>query len=269
MRKLGNKNLKIAAATMMTIFSLFTCFSAAAAWFVGVRSRNSDINNFNVTVTSGNVSTIKVYDFYGSTEDGTILGFNPTSSHTVTISDEVPSGALEFEMGEYSLDDPHHPVLFLFELSSGMQDIIFHTTSTYLTTGDLTSDENPLSSIVMTHWFLFTDNPTDNAGTNRTTTGNLVVDGSVVSKTYVPITEANASSTATSNMDSFVSFDEHNDFSFKNDLIAFSGNTSGYQCVGIVLDYYSASLEYIYSYFLGSTYLNSGLGFICDWSMEV
>ena len=255
---------------MMTIFSLFTCFSAAAAWFVGLRSKSSDVDNFDVIVSTGNVSSIKVYDYFGATTDGTVLGFDPSVKHTVTINETSGTGSIEFEMGVYSLEDRHHPVLFLFQVSSGMQEIIFNTTSTYLTAegNELSSTENPLSSIVMTHWFLFADDPTDNSGTNKTTTGNLVIDGSTVEKTYVPITEANASSTSTSNMDSFVSF-TNNQPEFKQQLLAYSGSTAGYQYIGIVLDYYSESLEYIYSYFLGHPLLNAGLGFKCDWSMEV
>ena len=37
-----NKGLKIIAATIMTIFNLFTCFSAAFAWFVGMNALNGN-----------------------------------------------------------------------------------------------------------------------------------------------------------------------------------------------------------------------------------
>ena len=56
---------------------------------------------------------------------------------------------------------------------------------------------------------------------------------------------------------------------YQDDDNLYQGSTSGYTHLGIVIDYLPDSLEYIYSFYLGHTFLNAGLGFDCDWSMEI
>lgn len=312
--------MKIVAATSVTIFTLAATFSASMAWFATIQKQSYDADNFPVRKIESSISAITVHDFYGMTQDESEFGFNPTPHHTITWDDHAGTDTTGFTMGKYSLDDPHHPVLFLFTLNGGPETIKFVTESTYLANNEpehtvtvatysalqtyeegtiikveadekhngvptkyqytnsefelkwieLSAEDNPLSSVVMTHYFLFTDDPTDSTGNNQVKTGNLLVDdgtGNKVSQseTYVPFT---SSSFASTNRATFVSFDNNWEPTFHDTIKLYDGNTSGYTHLGIVLDYYADSLEYISYYFLGHNLLNDGLGFICDWALE-
>ena len=136
---------------------------------------------------------------------------------------------------------------------------------------DLKQNNNPLSSIIQSHYILFTDSPLDNSGTNQTKTGNLMVDnGQGVkipsSRTYVPIL---TNSLTDQNKAGFVEFDSSWNPTFNKSISLYNGSIQGYSHIGIIFDYNLESLEYIYSFFLGHNYLNSSLGFSCDWKMEV
>lgn len=320
MKKVKRTTIKIAAVTSMTIFTLLATFTASYAWFKSILNQDLDSNTFPIVKTESSITSISVHDFYGMTADESEFGFNPTANHTITWSDHEGTDTAGFVMDKYSLYDPHHPVLFLFKLNGGAEDLRFTTESTYLandepehtvtvatyadlgtyeegtvikvtadennrgvtskyqyTNGEfelkwieLSADSNPLSSAVMTHYFLFTDDPRDSDGSNQIKTGNLMVDdgeGNKVSqsKTYVPLA---SSSFTSSNMSSFVSFNSNWEPSFNKTMTLYQGDTTGHAYLGIVLDYYSDSLEYISYYFLGHNLLNDGLGFLCDSTLE-
>ena len=320
MKKLDKKTLKIIAATAMSIFTLFSVFSASLAWFEMIKNVDGDANNMPIKKAESSISSISVHDFYGMTADESEFGFNPVANHTISWNDHAGTDSTGFTMGKYSLDDPHHPVLFLFALNGGAESIRFVTNSTYIANDEpeetvtvatyadlgtyeegtivkvtadenhegvptkyqytssefvlkwieLSAEKNPLSSVAVTHYFLFADDPRDNTGDNKTKTGELVVDDgeggkTTESKTYVPLA---SSSFTDSNKSSFVSFDSNWNPSFQESISVFDGNTTGYEYLGVTLDYYADSLEYISYYFLGHALLNDGLGFVCDWSLE-
>ena len=320
MKKANRKTLKLVAATSMAIFTLLATFSASYAWFTSILKKDANADSFPVRKTESSISSISVHDFYGLTADESEFGFNPTPNHTITWSGHSGEDTVGFAMGKYSLDNPHHPVLFIFAVHGGVENLKLSTTSTYIAKNEpahtvtvdtyanlgtyadgtivkvladethagiptkyqcnssefelvwmeLCSDNNPLSSVVMTHYFLFTDDPRDSTGTNQVKTGNLMVDdgtGNVTSqsKTYVPFA---SSSFTSANQASFVTFDNNWQPTFHDTISLFEGNTTGYTHLGIVLDYFPDSLEYISYYFLGHNLLNEGLGFVCDWEME-
>ena len=308
---------KIAMHTMVAIFSLASMFAGTYAWFA--LSDTSTISG--ATIKIGDVSTavvnISIHEFYGESEDGATWGFNTSSNHSVTIDPENYSGneSATLEMGNYTLDDPHHPVLYLFETNGNSELIKLTTEFCYLaktepastvsvpTYSSLSSyadntlikveaDEtrggastvykyvdnmyvmqwidlqnnsrNPLSSIIQMHSFVFDYNP----ATTNTVTGNLVVNGSPTQKTYIPFVKNTCLSTYTSNMSSFATI-RNGTPTFSNEATVYSGETYENGYIGIVFDYYPELIEDIYSYFLGNTYLNNGLGFTCDWNMEI
>ena len=183
----------------------------------------------------------------------------PESSVTVATYADLQTYA-EGTIIKVESDENHHNVATKYE----------YTNSTFeLKWIELTAENNPLSSAIMTHYFLFADDPTDSTGNCQIKTGNLMVDdgeGNKVSqsKTYLPIT---SSSFTSANQASFVTFNSNWEPSFTDSISVYDGNTTGYTHLGIVLDYYPDSLEYISSYFLGHPLLNSGLGFVCDWTL--
>ena len=161
----------------------------------------------------------------------------------------------------------------------------------------LGQSNNPLSSVIQSNYFLFEDNPTDNADTYKTQNSYFLAEGRAedgvtyytrsgsagsytytpdpnvssgsdlgynhyVFKSYVPVSSNFSTPTAT-----FVSFGNGGNPIYSKEALLFDGDTNGYAYLGIILDYYPTSLEYIYSAYLGHQFLNNRLTFKCDWSM--
>ena len=136
-RKLTRKgNLKIAAATSLIMFSLLACFSGAYAWFTSIRTVDNKSDNFQVDRLNTTVLGITFHEFYGTTveTDGkTYYSFNPEPSGEVTFSGETPSESGEgIGLGEYSLENPNHPLLMMFNVSGLKQRIDFETDYSFL-----------------------------------------------------------------------------------------------------------------------------------------
>ena len=316
LKQTTKRKLTIISASLMCVFTACVAATSVLAWFSTNKNVNADRGHFSIAKVDSAVTAITVHDFYGSTQDGNEFGFNPTANHTITWDDHDGSDSGEFIMGSYSLNDPHHPVMFLFEVDGSNERITLKTDSTYLAKiepaftesvatysalstyaegtmvevaadetrhgcksvyryngsefelqwVDLLQDNNPLSSIINTHYVLFEDDPTDNQGNTKTKTGNLILDDVSQSRTYVPV---QTSQLTNEKRASFVSFDNQGEPVFTSSINLFQGSTRGYTHLGIIIDYNIDSLEYLYAFFLGHRFLNAGLGFICDWSMEV
>ena len=131
MKKTGNKHIKIIAATMMAVFSLFTTFSAAFAWFLYVRNQGSSTDQFEVATIQTSVLEVSIHDFYGtSTGSNPSYGFNPVPTGYIDFSNPASpatQGNLSITLDEYSLDDPHHPVLLLFKVNGENQSVTAET----------------------------------------------------------------------------------------------------------------------------------------------
>ena len=139
MKKVGNKNVKIIAATSMAIFSLFACFSAAYAWFTAIRNVDNGADQFQVSDVQTSVQELSIHEFLGmSTETGSAKAycFNPIPTGFADFSNDPqhPStiGNLSITLDEYSLDDPNHPVLLLFKVSGGVENITAETTFPFI-----------------------------------------------------------------------------------------------------------------------------------------
>lgn len=326
MEKFKRKNLiRITVLTSLSIFSLFAVFSGTIAWFNCQRAFSADQDNFAIDRLDGGVAAISVYNFLGSTSDGEAYGFDPTPDHSIVWTDQSGTDSTGFEMGMFSLTDPHHPVLFLMTLSSshavvrlktdypylaktkpGVSPTVYPTFSAYLSAGgkssgyyEITSDErqnayysdqgssvkvatqyhydavsgestlewvdlgqfhNPLSSIIECHYVLFAGDPSASS-----VTGDLTKGGVTSEQEYFAIQKSDVES----NEASFVEFDASGNPVYQSDTTIFDDDASGYTHLGVIIDYSVESLEYIYSYFLGHSFLNEGLGFKCDFRMEI
>lgn len=257
---LNGVNMKIAAATSVVIFTLLVSFVGIYAWFSTVKNIDNTTNSFKVEQLNGAVTGFTVHEYYGVTSDGSTWGFNPTPKKTVRL--DQPAGEGTLTMGSYSLDNPDHPALILFEVNGSYETIIAKTDSVYLASEEATlqSENNPLSSVIEAYSLSFSSDPKI-----ATTTGNLVDEsGQTSSKTYMSI-----STSINENKSSFVSFNSNNDPSFSSKATFFDGDISGKSYVGVVINYNTDSLVYISSYYLGNSLLLDGLEYTCDWTLEV
>ena len=135
MKLFGNKNLKIMAATMMTIFSLASVFMGTFAWFLANRNINSDFDDFQSEETISAIKNISFHEYYFRSDDG-YYGFNPIPYSYLTYNESTKryqsSNPSPLELGEYSLDDQHHPALILCEIGGSVETIKGKTNFPYI-----------------------------------------------------------------------------------------------------------------------------------------
>lgn len=218
-------------------------------------------DHFNVLKTEGAVTGFSVHEFYGVTTDETTWGFNPTPAVSVDFENS-PSQSSSLAMGKYSLDNPDHPALILFSVDGTYETITAKTESEYLASADATlqATGNPLSSVIESQSITFTLDPKSNGKV----TGNLVDEtGTTVSRTYMPIVKSQLSA-----KNSFATINGNN-VDYQKATTFFEGDITGKTFIGVIINYNSESLNYISSWYLGNNYLLAGLGFTCDWSLEV
>ena len=288
--------MKIFALTGMTIFSLFSVFSGAFAWFTSVQTINNGGDDMKVGIRNNVVKKISFHAQVGTkavTEQSGTTNyylFEKDEYASITIEGNTPS-ALAFNtnsgaykdweakedrtstLSTYSLLSQDHPILILFDLveytaaDAREVKIDFTTTNSYLGFSDtITRSGNPLSSIVEFNAFGLTSAlPSGGAYTSPTQTYSDtylygVERGITYDKKWVTI----------DNMET-ATFDDDGTITLFSNLDA-NGVPSAstiYTQVGIVMNYSIASLEYIYNKFLGNTVLEENLFFTWDWTMEM
>ena len=120
MTKLGRKRfLKLISATSMAIFSLFVCFSGAFAWFQAQREVGNESNDFYVESQDTAVKKITIHPFLdettGAGESTPSYTFDPTGIVAFEEGNPTANPTLA-ELNQYSIDNPHHPVLILYHV---------------------------------------------------------------------------------------------------------------------------------------------------------
>lgn len=147
MKRTGNKNLKIIAATSMAIFSLFSLFMGTMAWFTAKRSQDLGGDDpFGVEKVGTSVKSIEFHSYLGEVTQVVdavthkYFAFTPTATSTINFVDGEPSDpSASVALGEYSLENPHHPLLVVFEVSGVMERIEFETDYCFLGNPSVTS----------------------------------------------------------------------------------------------------------------------------------
>ena len=130
MKKAGNKNIKIIAATSMAIFTLLTTFSATFAWFTALRKTNDSADDFAIETASGALESIS---FHRLIENGKTMvteggisrpskyEFEKTPVGTITYDWHADTQTISYtSVGDTSLDletytplDQEHPLLLM------------------------------------------------------------------------------------------------------------------------------------------------------------
>ena len=150
MKKAENKNIKIIAATSMAIFTLLTTFSATFAWFTSVREQDRGANDFTVNNSGDSVTCLEFHKFKSfQTVAGQKYYTFESSAYAEIDFDGSPIPSVSLNLGTYDIDDPHHPVLMLLEISGTQTMVRGETEETYIASnaGSLLSEDNPLSSV--------------------------------------------------------------------------------------------------------------------------
>ena len=278
MKKTGNKNLKIMAATSMAIFSLFTCFAGAMAWFTATRKVDDGVEDaMPLDIVTGVLDTLTVHQLVNNNpfeyeteidqETGKevptgniIYHFDSTIKSSVTVniaegSYYIPDGTAN--LGQYTFLSRTNPVLLLFKLKSNIKasdvKIIASTASSFVGV-NINTETNPLSSVVKFSNFVWTE---------ETFSGT---DFDINSK---DLNNERHFVNMSSDGGTYNGFDGNQKF--------FNGETDTeitdeITYIGVVLDYYEHAVEYIYSLNIGSDVLaetEQGLNFTCDWTLRV
>lgn len=131
---ISKKNLRIIAATAMTIFSLFTATLGAFAWFASKLSQKADSDIFEVSLVDTTVEEISIHAFYGTTteeqEQNRYYGFDPVPVGYINYGNPhnpTQIGSLSIQLENYLLEDPHHPLLILFKVNGLKQSVVAKT----------------------------------------------------------------------------------------------------------------------------------------------
>ena len=140
MKRTGKKTLKILAATSMAIFTLFTAFTSAYAWFMSTMNQEAGNDNFYVKRLDTPVTSISIHEFYGETNDegAKSFAFDPVGV-SVYADGSFNNNADLVKLNQYILEKPNHPVLILFkneEVSGFESQINLRTESAYLGASD-------------------------------------------------------------------------------------------------------------------------------------
>lgn len=264
-KKSGNQFLKIIGATVMCIFSLMVCFCGVFAWFVSKTSQNNTGSNFAVENVGQAVSNITFYEFDSIQEDNEISYYTFKAGAgeqiDVNIVDDVATPTKPLALNQYSLENPHQPLLMLLELRSDRLKINLETEHYYMADGDhdhIASTDNYLSSVISFYSILFKSSGATSIDTRK---------GLFTNKIAIGVDELINQGT-NKNMSSFVKFDNMGEYdSFDQEITIFDDFATESNYLAIVIDYYSVFVEYIYSHFMGNEYLDQigGLPFSCDW----
>ena len=128
--KVGKKNLKIIAATAMSIFSLFAATVGAFAWFTGKIQESNQADQFSVMVNNGRLKNIYFHKSTSKTIDDvtrkpTAYTFNSSYCGKITYDwqndQAIYSGDAEVAMEDYSPLDFSQPILLVFELQDAYE----------------------------------------------------------------------------------------------------------------------------------------------------
>ena len=261
MKKHGNKNLlKIAALTSMSIFTLFTCFSAAIAWFQAVTNKSPEANSMAVVDGKGMLKQITFHHYIETDSSGNYV-FSSTAAGTITYdwTTESPDydGDTSVSLGKYTLLNKIHPLLLIVELNDttlGAYDITLHTNKQFMgevAKEELASTNNPLSSVVKF---------SSRNGVVTNGSGNYLFDSALVSNNFTSF------ATFTNGIPSFGT--PVNGY-YSNVVYTKSNDNVMVSKISIVINYYSELIEWVYGHFIGNEILNGDLSYYCDWSMEL
>ena len=292
MAKKNKKNLKIIGATLVSLFSLVTVFSATIAWFALNKSISSDGMAIKVGKQSGRLDHVEFHDIQKiDTETGSkIYQFKKDPFSTITYNWETGTGTASnnniFVMSNYSPLVQEHPLLVVFAFNmqyTSVEDGDIYINGVTNITDFLGKVENgapkyPLGPDSGSPAYIRTKNGHDYYASSSiinfrskafTTSEYNTLTSS--EKTTIDIQDSSVKAN-----ENFVSINPNNpdDVSFNQKPTLYSSKAGDkMQYIVTIVNYYPEAISIIYSTYLGNSYLETTYGgslyFACDWSLEV
>ena len=299
--KNNKTNLKILGATMVTLFSLVTVFTATIAWFSLNKTTHGDGMKAIVTKLSGRLDYVEFHDIstIEETETDKIYHFDKEVFTTITYNYEAETATYDnddiFVMNDYSPLNQEHPLLVLFafklDIVAEYEGDIFirgntgieHFLGSATKTGDVVAPTYPLgtgSPALVKH----VSNAHHNGyGDDYYASSSIVdfkyhaMDSTAYATWYAGDTLDFDSDDLYQSVDrTFVNIDSNDpeDVTFNSHPFLYrSPNGVTVKYVAIVVNYYAEAISMIYSTYIGDDLLENtfegDLLFACDWSMEV
>ncbi len=261
MKKRNNGQLKIIAATSMSIFSLAAVFIATAAWFTVSRKVDSNGDGFEVTAYDGLIENISLYkqSSYSSSDNTYTYSYEKNSIVDIKVKE---NGSLDYTKPTDAMMDPYDgyfyqtPISVLVLVKINTEVAKKHTGGIKITPLSKKSEKELKNSTTLKE--------TDNSLSN------------ILQFSYVDVSTSTSSISYSKN--SFIQ--ENNDRfieSFMNVTSGSSGSIASYQSslngytyeydsykdktedsfyIGCVFEYNTTNIEYIYSINIANEAIN-------------
>lgn len=293
----NKKNIKIASATIVSLFSLATVFSATVAWFSlsnsGVTASSMEVK---IKTLSGRLDYVEFHDIVTIDESTSskVYQFDKTAFSTIDYDWEHSTASISnsdiFVMSSYSSLVREHPLLVVFafdtQYTSSFDGDIFIKGTTEITDflGAKNADGTPVYPLVPDK----TINKAFIKGTPQGLAHDYYASSSVINFRSHAFTSTDYSTLLASDetiniadslvdtYENFVSInpEDPDDVSFSQKPTIYAAKAGDeMQYIATIVNYYPEAISIIYSTYLGDSTLentyNGDLYFACDWSLEV
>lgn len=256
----------------MSIFTLFSVFSATVAWFEMLKNTDGGASSMGITNKDGALKKITFHDLNTASSTDTTYVFNAGTNTRGTLTIDWKTGIpteiddVSVSLERYEPLNESHPLLLLFEFNSA-----FHADSLDITAITETesfigwvnnAQNNPLTSVIKYRSIYFTSNPTTN-NTIQFAKSSLSEAGHFVNISY--------------DQEGYPVIDENGGFVQTQQLYHRENDQTLISHVGVVLDYYEDAMAYLYALNLGNEIFEADasnedagvVNFVCDWEIIV
>lgn len=266
------KNEEVAGIeSQINLKTEFSYLGASDDFLAGKTNTKAELNNLS-KVTNGYYRVITDESQSNKTYLYQYDGSSLQSMSFATYSAlDVPANRIPANNNKYFLavDDEKHgdlAAIYQYKDATASFDMV------WCDLGNAALNEtNPLSSAVQFHTFTFTES-IENIRSSRDvqfeTFDDIGQDYSYNLHSNEQCIAIPLSDFTDSNRHSFTNFTDAETYEYTKELNVFRGDVTNVTYIGIVVNYNTASLEYLFSHNLGNEALNNGLDFKCDWLTE-
>lgn len=294
--KVKENNLKIIAATMLCIFTLFSVFVSTIAWFLANRYRTLDGEGFITSKIPCIITSVSVYNQAEVINDSStytkqfVFEQTPSITYTISENDSVTSTGSQPSLGTYDIFEESRSLLFVFEINpeiynqneeislsincitdTTLDDSLFGSGDSNNHNYTLKSSGNPQSSIIQFSSCISFDSDEKLNALKKTYTYADSISASVFDFTDESFTSSLNTTSGFATVDNDLKLQ---DYSQKCSFYSASNQTisSLPKYIAMVVSYNENAFQYIYNANLGNdvTFSEENINFDnCDWSLEI